>query len=76
VDVNWDHFPEAGQLLERIAKIAQREYEDSITTAGTLGDAEYLGHRIAAEIFRDAYDMLSTKNERVLVFLEPGEVRA
>lgn len=35
-----------------IAKVAQREYEDSLTPHGTVANVEHLGCRIAVEVMR------------------------
>ncbi|MEU7978223.1 hypothetical protein AB0B63_06795 [Micromonospora sp. NPDC049081] len=42
----------ADHLHALIAAAAQREYEDSTTTAGTIANPEHLGSRIAAEVMK------------------------
>ncbi|QKW15354.1 hypothetical protein [Verrucosispora sp. NA02020] len=42
--------PLRDHLHHMIAAVAQREYEDSITTPGAVAHAAHLGSRIAAEV--------------------------
>ncbi|WP_431728612.1 hypothetical protein [Verrucosispora sp. TAA-831] len=43
---------DADRLHQRIAAVAQREYDNSVTTDGKVAHSEFLGSRIAAELIK------------------------